>query len=449
MNSLGQNRVATAEAVNAVPRSRRRIGILALLAVGTMINYLDRTVLGIAAPQLTQELGISAAVMGIVFSAFAWTYALAQIPGGMFLDRFGNKVTYFLALSFWSLFTLFHGFAVGLKTLLLCRFGLGVSEAPCFPVNSRVVSAWFPQHERAKATAVYTVGEYLGLACFAPLLFWIMDGFGWRTLFITVGVVGLLFALVWWRHYREPHEDRRLSQQEREYITAGGGMATGAEQRKAFSWPLVRQLLRKRQIIGASIGQFAGNTVLVFFLTWFPTYLATERHMPWLKVGFFAILPFLAAAGGVMFGGWVSDKLLKATGSANLGRKLPIIAGLLMASSIISANWLSSDTAVILVMSFAFFGQGMVGLGWTLISDMAPKGLGGLTGGLFNFCANLAGILTPLVIGFIVAAIGNFFYALVYIGGAALLGVVAYVFILGDVKRIELDLPEQEGTHAN
>lgn len=449
MNSLGQNRVATAEAVNAVPRSRRRIGILALLAVGTMINYLDRTVLGIAAPQLTQELGISAAVMGIVFSAFAWTYALAQIPGGMFLDRFGNKVTYFLALSFWSLFTLFHGFAVGLKTLLLCRFGLGVSEAPCFPVNSRVVSAWFPQHERAKATAVYTVGEYLGLACFAPLLFWIMDGFGWRTLFITVGVVGLLFALVWWRHYREPHEDRRLSQQEREYITAGGGMTTGAEQRKAFSWPLVRQLLRKRQIIGASIGQFAGNTVLVFFLTWFPTYLATERHMPWLKVGFFAILPFLAAAGGVMFGGWVSDKLLKATGSANLGRKLPIIAGLLMASCIISANWLSSDTAVILVMSFAFFGQGMVGLGWTLISDMAPKGLGGLTGGLFNFCANLAGILTPLVIGFIVAAFGNFFYALVYIGGAALLGVVAYVFILGDVKRIELDLPEQEGTHAN
>ena len=449
MNSLGQNRVATAEAVNAVPRSRRRIGILALLAVGTMINYLDRTVLGIAAPQLTQELGISAAVMGIVFSAFAWTYALAQIPGGMFLDRFGNKVTYFLALSFWSLFTLFHGFAVGLKTLLLCRFGLGVSEAPCFPVNSRVVSAWFPQHERAKATAVYTVGEYLGLACFAPLLFWIMDGFGWRTLFITVGVVGLLFALVWWRHYRVPHEDRRLSQQEREYITAGGGMTTGAEQRKAFSWPLVRQLLRKRQIIGASIGQFAGNTVLVFFLTWFPTYLATERHMPWLKVGFFAILPFLAAAGGVMFGGWVSDKLLKATGSANLGRKLPIIAGLLMASSIISANWLSSDTAVILVMSFAFFGQGMVGLGWTLISDMAPKGLGGLTGGLFNFCANLAGILTPLVIGFIVAAFGNFFYALVYIGGAALLGVVAYLFILGDVKRIELDLPEQEDVHAN
>ncbi|MCS5873356.1 hypothetical protein LN650_13395 [Klebsiella pneumoniae subsp. pneumoniae] len=140
-----------------------------------------------------------------------------------------------------------------------------------------------------------------------------------------------------------------------------------------------------------------------------------------------------------MFGGWLSDKLLKATGSANLGRKLPIVAGLLMASCIITANWLESDLAVILVMIVCLFlARGMVGLGWTLISDIAPKGLGGLTGGLFNFCANLAGILTPLVIGFIVAGFGNFFYALIYIGGAALLGVVAYLFILGDVKRIEL-----------
>ena len=108
-------------------------------------------------------------------------------------------------------------------------------------------------------------------------------------------------------------------------------------------------------MIGASVGQFAGNTVLVFFLTGFQR-TATERHMAWLKVGFFAILPFLAAAGGVLFGGWLSDKLLKATGSANLARKLPIVVGLMMASSIISANWLPSDLAVILMMSFAFFG---------------------------------------------------------------------------------------------
>ncbi|MCS5950307.1 MFS transporter [Klebsiella pneumoniae subsp. pneumoniae] len=285
--------------------------------------------------------------MGILFSAFAWTYALAQIPGGLFLDRFGNKVTYFLSLTLWSLFTLFHGMAVGLKTLLLCRFGLGISEAPCFPVNSRVVSAWFPQQERGEGHGGVHRGEYLGLACFAPLLFWIMDGFGWRVLFVSVGAVGILFALVWWRCYREPHEDPRLSQQEREHIENGGGLSALTDQQVAFSWPLVRQLLSKRQIIGASIGQFAGNTVLVFFLTWFPTWLATERHMR-LAEGWLLLHPAVCRRRRrVMFGGWLSDKLLKATGSANLGRKLPIVAGLLMASCIITANWLESDLAVI------------------------------------------------------------------------------------------------------
>ncbi|WP_284671743.1 MFS transporter [Klebsiella pneumoniae] len=376
MSSYSPNPTAAAQPAVTVRRSRRRIGILALLAIGTMINYLDRTVLGIAAPKLTAELGIDPAIMGILFSAFAWTYALAQIPGGLFLDRFGNKVTYFLSLTLWSLFTLFHGMAVGLKTLLLCRFGLGISEAPCFPVNSRVVSAWFPQQERAKATAVYTVGEYLGLACFAPLLFWIMDGFGWRVLFVSVGAVGILFALVWWRCYREPHEDPRLSQQEREHIENGGGLSAPTDQQVAFSWPLVRQLMSKRQIIGASIGQFAGNTVLVFFLTWFPTWLATERHMPWLKVGFFSILPFVARRRRGDVWRLALRQVAESYRVSQPRRKLPIVAGLLMASCIITANWLESDLAVILVMSFAFFGQGMVGLCWTLISDIAPKGAG-------------------------------------------------------------------------
>src|SRR5688572_13604244 len=147
--------------VSARP-TRARFIVLALLAVGTMINYLDRTVLGIAAPSMTSELALSPAVLGVVFSAFSWTYAAAQIPGGIFLDRFGSRVTYFLSVSVWSLFTLLHGFATGLYSLLAFRFGLGVSEAPCFPTNGRVVATWFPQQERARATGIYTVGEYLG-----------------------------------------------------------------------------------------------------------------------------------------------------------------------------------------------------------------------------------------------------------------------------------------------
>ncbi|HBL6736265.1 TPA: MFS transporter [Klebsiella oxytoca] len=417
-------------------RTKTRIVILMLLSIGTMINYLDRTILGIVAPKLTSEIHIDPAMMGIVFSAFAWTYALAQIPGGMFLDRFGNKLTYALSIFFWSTFTLLQSFSVGLKSLLLLRLGLGISEAPCFPVNSRVVSKWFPQHERARATATYTVGEYIGLAAFSPLLFLILEHHGWRTLFFLTGGLGIAFTFVWWKFYHEPHQSKTANKAELEYI--GVENTAGADENIPFNWPDAKRLLCCRQIIGASLGQFAGNTTLVFFLTWFPTYLANERHLPWLHVGFFASWPFLAAAIGIFFGGWVSDKILKKTRSVNISRKLPIISGLLLSSCIIIANWVESNTAVIIIMSIAFFGQGMVGLGWTLISDIAPKNMGGLTGGIFNFCANMASIITPLITGVIISMTGNFFYALIYIGLTALIGVIAYIFIIGDIKRIVL-----------
>jgi ACS family D-galactonate transporter-like MFS transporter len=411
--------------------------ILSLLATATMLNYLDRTILGIAAPAMREDLGLSAAVMGIVFSAFSWTYAASQIPGGIFLDRFGNKLTYFLAFTCWSGCTALLGFASGVKSLIGLLFGLGACEAPCFPTNSRIVSTWFPQTERGLATSIYTIGEYLGLAAFSPLLFWILQRFGWRVLFISVGTLGIVFALMWWAVYCEPHESKAVNRSELDLIAAGGGLGASSK-RVVFSGAHIRKLLSFRQIWGACIGQFGGNSTLVFFLTWFPTYLATERHMGWLKVGFFAMMPFLAAALGVVFGGWASDKLLKRTGSANLARKLPMIVGLLGASTIMLANYVSSDVIVIAVMSITFFSQGMTGLGWTLISDIAPKNMAGLTGGIFNLFSNLAGIVTPIVIGFIVSATGSFFYALVYIGSVALLGTLSYVFILGDVRRIEI-----------
>jgi ACS family D-galactonate transporter-like MFS transporter len=422
----------------SAPRTRVRFFILGLLTIGTMINYLDRTVLGIAAPLLREELAIDAATMGIVFSAFSWTYAAMQIPGGIFLDRFGTRLTYFLSLTFWSLSTLLHGLATNLASLLSFRFALGVSEAPCFPTNSRVVATWFPQQERAFATGVYTVGEYVGLAFLSPLLFWVLGAFGWRALFAAVGIAGILFGLVWWRSYREPHESKTVNQAELDYIAAGGGIVMPKAANAKFEWSLVGRLLRFRQLIGICIGQFAGNSTLVFFLTWFPTYLATERHMGWLKIGFFAVLPFIAASVGVLFGGWWSDSLLKRGRSANIARKLPIITGLLLASVIVTANYVESDNVVIGILSLAFFAQGMAALGWTLVSDIAPKGLLGLTGGIFNFAANLAGIVTPLVIGFIVARTGSFVGALMFIAIVALIGAFSYIFVVGDIRRIEI-----------
>ncbi|MFM0686117.1 MFS transporter [Paraburkholderia strydomiana] len=427
-------------------RSKARYQILGLLAVGTMINYLDRTVLGIAAPQLTKELGINAAMMGLLFSVFSWSYVASQIPGGLFLDRFGSKLTYFLSMTFWSLCTLAQGLVHGIAGLFVFRLGLGVSEAPCFPTNSRVVATWFPQSERAMATGTYTVGEYIGLAFFSPFLFMLMGAFGWRSLFYVVGGVGIVFGVIWWLMYREPRDHPSANQAELDYIEAGGGLthrhkdsgAAAAPAKGGFEWRTIGRLLKHRQLTGICLGQFAGNSTLVFFLTWFPTYLATERHMGWLKIGFFAIMPFIAASIGVMFGGLFSDWLLRRGKSANVARKLPIIAGLLLASTIILANYVESNVAVIAILSVAFFAQGMAALGWTLVSDIAPEGLLGVTGGIFNFAANLAGIVTPLVVGFIVAATGSFVGALVFIGVIALIGALSYIFIVGDIKRIVL-----------
>jgi ACS family D-galactonate transporter-like MFS transporter len=326
-----------------------------------------------------------------------------------------------------------------LNGLILTRVGVGVFEAPCFPANSRILATWFPQHERARANAIYSVGQYAGLGFLSVPLFWMTQQFGWRGLFVIVGAFGVIFGLVWRRLYRSPTDSAPVNQAELEYIEAGGGGEyTGGP--VAFHWSQIRALLRHRQIVGAAIGQFGGNSTQVFFVTWFPTYLVTARGMTFIKAGFMTSLPFIGASVGVLLGGVVSDLILTRTGSANLARKLPIVGGLVLASTIVVANYVPNghNALVILVMSIAFFGQGMTNLGWTVVSDIAPKKLIGLTGGIFNFSANLAGIVTPVVIGVTFQASGSFVAPLVYIAIVALIGAFAYSAILGDIHRLDL-----------
>ncbi len=431
---------ATHPGVSRATRARW-VPILALVAIGTTINYLDRTVLGIAAPAVAADLHLNPVEMGIVFSAFSWSYALLQIPGGIFLDRFGTRLTYLVAVTCWSLCTGLMGAARSLAMLVATRVGMGVFEAPCFPANSRVLATWFPQQERARANAVYSFGQYVGLGFLSAPLFWVTERFGWRLLFLLVGGLGISFGLVWWRLYRAPSESALANRAEIEYIERGGGGEHRARP-VPFRFRHVGMLLRHRQIAGASLGQFGGNSTLVFFLTWFPTYLVTARGMTFLTAGFMTSLPFIGASVGGLIGGWVSDTLLARTGSANLARKLPIVGGLLLASTIVVANYVppGHNAAVVLVMSVAFFGQGMTNLGWTVIADVAPKPLIGLTGGIFNFSANLAGIVTPLVVGIAYGRTGSFVAPLVYIAAVALLGALAYSVILGDIHRLEVDV---------
>ena len=417
--------------------TRARFGVLALITFATMLNYVDRSVMGVAQPSLVRELAISPEMMGLIFSAFSWTYAFAQIPGGLVLDRLGARLTYTLSLGAWSLATILHAFMSSVAGLFSARLALGLAEAPCFPTNSRILSTWFPQTERARANSVYAVGQYVGLGFMIPVLTYIVAAFGWRALFFIFGALGVAYAVVWHLAYREPNESKRVNEAELAHIAAGGGLEARGN-RVVLSWAAVKTLLRTRQILGASIGQFCGNSTLVFFLTWFPSYLATERGMDWLQSGFAASLPYIGASVGVLVGGAVSDGIIRRTGSATLGRKIPIVVGLLLTSTMVLANFTPSNTLVVAIMSVAFFGQGMVNLGWTLIADVAPKELMGLTGGIFNLCANLAGIVTPLVIGFVLGATGSFYGALTYIAALGLVGAAAYVFILGEVRRVEL-----------
>lgn len=428
-------------------RTRTRFMILALISGGTMINYLDRSVMGIAAPSISADLGLNAVMMGLIFSAFSWTYAAAQIPGGILIDRLGTKFTYWLALTLWSLFTGLQGFAQGFLSLLGFRLLVGASEAPCFPTNSRVVATWFPQSERARATGIYTFAEYVGLAFLTPLLFWVLHAHGWRVLLMAVGILGVLYGLVWWRKYHEPHESTTANQAELDYIAEGGGVIDGGQKATRFSWSQIPALLKHRNMLGICLGQFACNSTNVFFLTWFPTYLVTERHMPWLKVGWVAVLPFIAASLGTLAGGWLSDALLRRGYSLNVARKLPVIAGLLTASVIVLANYVDSDALVIAILCVAYFAQGMSALAWMIVSDIAPKGLLGLSGGVFNLFANAAGIVTPLTIGVIVTTTGSFVWALAFVSSITVLGALCYLFMVRDLRRLPEIQSVQQGAN--
>lgn len=412
--------------------------ILALVFVATAINYLNRAVFGIARPLFTQELHIDPVLGGLIASGFSWTYAAAQIPAGAFLDRFGTRFTYALSLVTWSAFTVLEGFAVSGAMLFGAYIGLGLCEAPCFPANSRILAHWFPQKERARANSVYAVGQYFNTAILAVPLFWVAATYGWRALFILTGVIGIVWGVIWYLSYREPQESKLANDAERDFIVAGGGLKHTT--RTPFRWKYVGQLLSFRQVQCAAIAQFCGNTVLVFFLLDFVNYLVTQRHMAFLHAGIYAALPYLGAALGGLVGAQVADAILRNGGSVNLARKLPVVAGLLLASTITLVNLvpLGQDGLVIAIMSVAFFGQGATNLGWTVISDLAPKQLIGMTGGVFNMITNLAGILTPIILGVILKLTGTYVYSLIYVGALPLLGAFLYVFVMGDVKRLEI-----------
>lgn len=428
--------------------SRVRYGMLALVFVNVVINYLDRSNMSVAGPALSKDLNLSSVQLGLIFSAFGWTYAFLQIPGGLLADRIGPRILYGLCLIAWSFATLFQGLARGFAQLFALRLATGAFEAPSYPINNRIVTSWFPDHERASAIGVYVSAQFIGLGILTPLLFIIQEQAGWQGLFITTGVVGIVWGLVWYLLYRDPVDHPRVNAAELDYIEAGGGLPKGrktdAGQRSIWHWDNLRQVLARRTLWGLYIGQFAGNAMLYFFLTWFPSYLVQYRGATFIKSSALATsVPFLAAAAGVLLSGFFSDRLVKQGKSVSMARKTPIIAGLLLSVSIVGANYTDNPTVIIFFMSLAFFGAGMALISWVFVSILSPKHLIGLTGGVFNFMGNLASIVVPIVIGFLVQD-GDFKPALVFIGAIALLGACSYIFLVGKIERVGSRVDGQE-----
>lgn len=425
--------------------------ILTVLFITTAINYIDRSAVSVAAPEMTKDIHLDAVSLGIAFSAFNWSYAFLQIPGGWMLDRFGARVVYGVGLIVWSIFTIFQGWVSGFLMLFLFRFIVGFAEAPSFPGNSRLTTMWFPQHERGVAVATYNSAQYFGLALFTPVMAWILQTYGWHSLFYVAGIAGLVIALFWFKIIREPKNHPRVNQAEIDYIQKGGGLANVGDKPLKIKWAHAKLLLTNRQMIGIYIAQFSLNTIVYFFLTWFPTYLVQAKHMSMLKVGFVASIPYAGAFFGGMVGGYLSDFLLKRGKSLGAARKTPIILGFLFSSVIVLANFTSSPALIVLIMSIAFFAKGMAGLTWTLVGDMSPKEIIGLSAGIFNTSGNLAGIVIPIVIGYILKATNSFNDALLFISIVLLIGALSYIFIVNKVERIELpaELKEEEPPAAN
>jgi ACS family glucarate transporter-like MFS transporter len=436
----------------AIPQEKAashvRYWIIGVIFALTTINYASRATLSIAGAHLSDELKITSVQMGYLFSAFAWAYVIGQIPGGALLDRFGSKSVYLWSIVLWSVFTAAQAF-IGftpivpvIAGLFLLRFLLGLAEAPSFPGNARIVAAWFPNSERGTASAIFNSAQYFSLVAFAPLMGLLTQSFGWRYVFVTMGIFGLVAAAVFALVVDTPTRHKRISKAEFEYIESGGALvhldqSSASKAKSPVRWGTIFELLTNRMLLGIYLGQYCITALTYFYTTWFPIYLVKARGLSIMEAGFASAGPALCGwAGGIL--GIISDILLKRGTLLTWARKLPIVIGLVISGAILLSNVTDSQTLVLTFMSIAFFGKGIASLGWAVLSDVAPREATGLSGSIFNTFGNASGIATPIIIGYIVTATGSFDLALLFVFAHSVIALVSYVVIVGPIKRLVL-----------
>ena len=417
----------------STPR-RWRIG--GLLGIGVLVNYFDRISLSVAAPQLQQEFHLSSSDLGVLFSAFFWTYALLQIPTGLILDRFGvTRVGRWGAL-LWGVASTLTACAGGFGGVFVARALLGVAEAPGFPVSAKATGYWFPRRERAMATALFDAAAKFSNVIGVPLVALTVVNLGWRWGFGLTALLSLAYFAAFTLIYRDPSQDSKLSAEEYRHITEGGATAEGVSQ--AGSLAMLGYLLRQRKVWGLSIGFAAYGYVFYLFLTWLPGYLVQTMHMSILKSASYAAIPWIfATLSDLLVGGWLIDHLIARGHDETRVRKGVLLGGMLLGLAVFGTTTTSDPLIAIVWISIALSGLAAAApVGWSLPSLIAPRGGTGTVGGIMNFANNMMGAVAPIVTGIIVGNTHSFTNAFLIAGFMLLLGVLSFLFLLGRIEPI-------------
>jgi len=406
---------------------RIRWVLVALLVIGGVVNYLDRATLSVANTTIAGEFGLNATEMGVLLAAFSWPYAIANLPAGYLVDRFGPKRMYAWAAGLWSLMTMVTAAAHSFGVLYAARVALGVAESPFFTASLKVNERWFNKDERALPISIVNTGSQIANAIAPPILTGLLLTVGWRGMFVAVGALGILVMLVWLRVYRDPTLREQALIRGEELAEARAN-----EQAKPASWGA---LFRQRNTYFMILGAFGIFYTVWVYLTWLPSYLQTSRGLSLSETGWLSSLPYLCGILGVLFGGWLSGRLIRRGHSAVVSRKVPIVGGaVLAAAAVLPVAYVHSTPVALTLLSLGYFAaQVPMGCLWTLASDIAESHQVASLGAIQNFGGFLGAAMAPIVTGAILDATGNNYTYVFLVGGALLLlGGMSYLFFVKD-----------------
>jgi MFS family permease len=384
------------------------------------VNYFDRAALAVGNPEIRAELGLSYSEMGLLLSAFAWSYGLAQIPAGTLVDRYGPRRALGFGMVLWSVAQLAAGAVMSLNQFVLARIGLGLGESPMYIGGARVCSDWFPLKQRALPIALFNASSALAPALAPPLLTWLMVAYGWRVMFIVAGLAGFVIALLWMIFYRAP-ADARIPTADIEDIQRDDG-----EPAHQFGLPQVVWLLEFPTSWGMCFGFFGVVYISWFYATWLPDYLEAARHLSVANAGIWAAVPLGAGFLGGIAGGLIADWLGRSGTDAVEACRLPVIWGLIVAgASTIAAAFIGDLHLSVALMAIGLFAANVSSsCGWALAAVIAPANSVATLEAIQNVGGSVGGALAPLLTGVIVQLTGSFIPAF------ALAGLIAFVCAL-------------------